>query len=60
MAHHALFATEPALEYDRSSHPLRQQLATLPLQMADGWVQVPDAPGLGVEVERGVLERYRG
>jgi D-galactarolactone cycloisomerase len=59
-AHHALFATEPVLEYDRSSHPFRQQLVTQALQMVDGWVEVPDAPGLGVEVDRDVLERYRG
>jgi D-galactarolactone cycloisomerase len=60
VAHHSLFATEPVLEYDRSSHPFRQQLVTQPLQMVDGWVEVPDAPGLGVEVDREVLQRYRG
>jgi D-galactarolactone cycloisomerase len=60
VAHHSLFATEPVLEYDRSSHPFRQQLVTQPLQMVDGWVEVSDAPGLGVEVDRDVLERYRG
>jgi D-galactarolactone cycloisomerase len=60
VAHHSLFATEPVLEHDRSSHPFRQQLVTRPLQMVDGWVKVPDAPGLGVEVDRAVLQRYRG
>ncbi len=60
VAHHSLFATEPVLEYDRSAHPFRQQLITQPLQMVDGWVEVPDAPGLGVEVDRAVLQRYRG
>jgi D-galactarolactone cycloisomerase len=59
VAHHSLFATEPVLEYDRSSHPFRQQLVARPLQMVDGWVEVPDAPGLGVEVDRSVLQRYR-
>ena len=28
VAHHSLFAQEPVLEYDRSSHPFRQQLIT--------------------------------
>ena len=60
VAHHSLFATEPVLEYDRSAHPFRQQLVSQPLQMVDGWVEVPDAPGLGVEVDRSVLQRYRG
>ncbi len=31
VAHHSLFAQEPVLEYDRSSHPFRQQLITRPI-----------------------------
>jgi len=50
---------QPLLEYDRSSHPFRQQLITRPLQMVDGWVDVPAGPGLGVEVDRAVLEAFR-
>ena len=59
VAHHSLFAQEPVLEYDRSSHPFRQQLITRPLGLVDGWVHVPDGPGLGVEIDRSVLEKYR-
>jgi D-galactarolactone cycloisomerase len=59
VAHHSLFALEPVLEYDRSSHPFRQQLITRPLQMVDGTVEVPTGPGLGVEVDRSVLEAFR-
>ena len=59
VAHHSLFALQPVLEYDRSSHPFRQQLITRPLQLADGWVEVPTGPGLGVEVDRSVLEAFR-
>ena len=59
VAHHSLFAPEPVLEYDRSSHPFRQQLITQPLQMVGGWVEVPTGPGLGVEVNRSVLEAFR-
>lgn len=58
-AHHGLFAAEPILEYDRSSHPFREQLVSQPLQHVDGWVAVPNRPGLGVEVDRAILERYR-
>ena len=58
-AHHSLFAQQPVLEYDRSSHPFRQQLITQPLQIVDGWVEVPCGPGLGVEVDRAVLEAFR-
>ena len=59
VAHPSLFAQEPVLEYDRSSHPFRQQLITRPLQSVDGWVEVPCGPGLGVEVDRAVLEAFR-
>ena len=43
------------LECDRSSHPLRRQLITQPLQWVDAWVGVPTGPGLGDEVDRSVL-----
>jgi len=59
VAHHSLFASEPILEFDRSSHPFRVQLITKPIQHVSGWVEIPSAPGLGVEIDRSVLERYR-
>ena len=59
VAHHSLFAQQPILEYDRSSHPFRQHLVRRPLQQAGGWVEIPSEPGLGVEVDRAVLEKYR-
>jgi D-galactarolactone cycloisomerase len=59
VAHHSLFAQEPLLEYDCSSHPFRQQLITQPIQQHDGWVKIPDGPGLGVELDRSVIDRYR-
>lgn len=59
VAHHSLFALEPILEYDRSTHPFRQFLITKPIQQAQGWVEIPSGPGLGVEVDRAVLEKYR-
>ncbi len=59
VAHHSLFALQPVLEYDRSAHPFRQQLVDRPLSLRDGWVEVPALPGLGVEVNREVLARYR-
>ena len=59
VAHHSLFAQEPVFEYDRSSHPFRQHLITEPIVQQDGWVQIPSGPGLGVTVDRAVLEKYR-
>ena len=59
VAHHSVFAEEPVFEYDRSSHPFRQQLVAAPIVQRDGWLDVPARPGLGVEVVREVLDRYR-
>jgi D-galactarolactone cycloisomerase len=59
VAHHSLFAAGPVLEYDRSSHPFREELLNAPMRIVDGAVRIPDGPGLGVEVDRAVVERYR-
>jgi D-galactarolactone cycloisomerase len=58
VAHHSLFAQQPVLEYDRSSHPFRQQLITTPIDLVNGWVTIPSGPGLGIEVDRTVLDKY--
>ncbi|HEY3288941.1 MAG TPA: enolase C-terminal domain-like protein [Anaerolineae bacterium] len=34
-------------------------LLTTPIHMMGGYAQVPEAPGLGVEVDEGALQRYR-
>ncbi|MGE0800345.1 MAG: mandelate racemase/muconate lactonizing enzyme family protein [Lautropia sp.] len=56
---HSLYATQPILEYDRSSHPFRRDLVAKPIDHADGWVAIPTGPGLGIEIDRAVLDRYR-
>ena len=58
VAHHSIFATEPVLEYDRSSHPFRQDLVAEPLAMSEGWVNIPDKPGLGIDINREIIKRY--
>ena len=58
VAHHSLYPQEPMLEYDRSSHPFRQQLVAEPIALTDGCVEIPSRPGLGVEVDRATLTRY--
>ena len=59
VAHHALFAPEPVLEYDRSSHPFRRQLIKQPIDVVNGWVEIPAKPGLGIDVDRATLDHYR-
>jgi D-galactarolactone cycloisomerase len=49
----------PMLEFEQTPNPLRDDLAREPIRQVDGIVRVPDGPGLGIEVDRGVLERFR-
>jgi len=55
----SLFADEPVFEYDCSSHPFRESLIDRPLRHRDGWLALPEGPGLGIEVDRKALERFR-
>ncbi len=48
----------PMLEYDQSSHPFRLALINGACTMKDGFVEVPMGPGIGVEVNRAVIEKY--
>ncbi|WP_148253127.1 mandelate racemase/muconate lactonizing enzyme family protein [Aidingimonas lacisalsi] len=51
---------EPMLEYDQSAHPFRQELIGGQFALnARGCVEVPDKPGLGIEIDRNVIDRYR-
>jgi D-galactarolactone cycloisomerase len=54
----ALTPIEPMLEYDQSSHPFRQELIFSAIQMKDGAVAVPGKPGIGVKVNREILQQY--
>ena len=58
VTHHGVFPTEPILEYDTSSHPFRHDLISPAVVQQGGWVDVPQKPGLGIEVNREVLGRY--
>lgn len=58
VAHHSLFPQEPIFEYDRSSHPFRQYLIKEPIEQKNGWVSISQKPGLGIEIDRTVLEKY--
>ena len=59
VAHHSVFAQEPIFEYDRSSHPFRRELVKEPLDHSRGWIEIPSRPGLGVDIDREVLNKYR-
>ena len=46
------------LEYDMSENALRTELAREPIRHTDGIVAVPQGPGLGIEINRDVLQKY--
>jgi D-galactarolactone cycloisomerase len=54
----ALYPGELWFELDRTANPFREHLAVEPLERAGAIIEVPDRPGLGLEVDRAVLERY--
>jgi len=48
------------LEWDQNPNAIRDELLKEPLRLeSDGTVKVPERPGLGIELDRGAVERYR-
>jgi D-galactarolactone cycloisomerase len=45
-------------ELDRTADPFREGLAAEPLKRAGAIIEVPQRPGLGLEVDRAVVERH--
>jgi D-galactarolactone cycloisomerase len=58
VANHSLFPKDILLEFDTSSHPFREHLTDAPLRQREGWVEIHQKPGLGIEVNRKTLEKY--
>ena len=56
---------DPVLEYGIDDNPNRKKLLTNPPVMEDGWLQVPNGPGLGIDIDEDYLrsaaiEQVRG
>jgi len=47
------------LEYDMSDNELRTRLLKTPLTLEAGHILLPEGPGLGIELDRPAIERYR-
>ncbi|MCC7370032.1 MAG: mandelate racemase/muconate lactonizing enzyme family protein [Chloroflexi bacterium] len=52
-------AQEPLFEFDSTPHPIRDAMMTDALRPHDGWLTIPSGPGLGVEVDREIVERFK-
>ncbi|MBJ7881527.1 mandelate racemase/muconate lactonizing enzyme family protein [Gelidibacter salicanalis] len=46
------------IEYDQTENGLRERLTFPKIKMVDGMIEVPTAPGLGIEVDEDVLLEY--
>ena len=56
----AMMPSELLFELDRTPNPLRDELAENPPARTGDVIQLPTGPGLGLEIDRKVLDRYRG
>ncbi|TXF87970.1 mandelate racemase/muconate lactonizing enzyme family protein [Neolewinella aurantiaca] len=55
-----LYNPEFYIEYDRTSNGIRERLTCPSIEMEDGCINVPKAPGLGIEVNEDALAFYAG
>jgi len=46
------------MEYDQTENALREELTYPAIEMKDGMIEVPNRPGLGIDVDEEVLMKY--
>jgi len=46
-------------EYCTEDNPIRNQLTRPAIKAVDGFITVPEAPGLGIELNEDVVSRFR-
>ena len=51
------FVQEPVMEFDRTPSEIREGLIEHPFDQIDGYLAVPDGPGLGVEIDEDAVRR---
>ncbi|MCG8482468.1 MAG: mandelate racemase/muconate lactonizing enzyme family protein [Clostridia bacterium] len=47
------------IEYSQSTSPLFKYLVSNMIEFNEGYVEVPDSPGLGIELNEDIISRYR-
>ncbi|NJB85955.1 D-galactarolactone cycloisomerase [Lewinella marina] len=53
-----LFPPDCYIEYDRTSNGIRERLTLPAISMCNGFIAVPEGPGLGIEVDEDILNHY--
>ena len=54
-----LIPVPPMLEYEQTFNPFRDLLSSTKLTHTGGMVDVPTGPGLGIDINREILDKYR-
>jgi len=49
----------PLLEFEQCENPFRDHLSMVPIVQKRGVVNIPTGPGLGIEINRSILDKYR-
>ena len=52
------FAAEPFFECDRSHHPFRDGVTHERFSIEDGYIAIPDRPGLGISIDSAFMQRF--
>lgn len=52
------YEQEPVMEFDQTPNPIRNELASIVFEQEGGYVDVPQGPGLGVEIDESVLNSF--
>jgi len=53
------FPAEPFFEYDRSPHPLRDGVSKEKFIMKNGYLEIPQRPGLGITLDMEFIKKYQ-
>ena len=54
------FVQEPVMEFDRTPSAIRESLMESPFDQVDGYLAVPEGPGLGIEIDEDAVRRLAG
>lgn len=46
------------MEYDQTENSLREKLTNTKIELVDGYIEVPNTPGLGIEINQEVLDKF--
>ena len=53
-----LYESEPFVEFDRTENPLRDELVRPKFDVKNGRIAVPDQPGLGIDIDDDMLNKF--